>query len=156
MKYTLDLLPLRAFQGRGTPVGGRGLRLFGGGGYTSGDYDGVQHFNQEAADNAAYEAAMAAWNTPAPAPAPAPAAESAPAYSAPASEPAPEPTYTPPAPAQQTINDLYKEILGRDVDPSGAASWGGALASGMSVDQIRAGLTSSPEYQARLANVLDQ
>ena len=39
MKYRLDLLPLRAFQGRGTPVGGRGIKLYGDGGYTSSDYD---------------------------------------------------------------------------------------------------------------------
>jgi hypothetical protein len=42
MKYTLDLLPVRAFQGRGTPVGGRSLRLYGGGidgGYSSWEID---------------------------------------------------------------------------------------------------------------------
>jgi hypothetical protein len=41
MKYTLDLLPIRAFQGRKTPIGGHGLRLHGGGdsGYSSWEID---------------------------------------------------------------------------------------------------------------------
>ena len=146
MKYTLDLLPLRAFQGRGTPVGGRGLKLYGGsdgGGY---------YFDQEAWDNAQYEAAMAAWNTPAPAPEPAwsPPPE---AYNPPpeAYNPPPEAYNPPPEPAnqwQQTVNDIYQQEFGRQADASGMASFTAALNAGMTGEQMRAALASSAEGQS--------
>lgn len=93
MKYTLDLLPINAFQGRGTPVGGRGLRLHGGS-----DSGYVNPHEVEAAQEAAYQATALA-NAGEPAAPAAPAADSggggggggepAPAYS--------EPAYTAPA-----------------------------------------------------------
>jgi hypothetical protein len=60
MKYTLDLLPFKAFQGRGTPVGGRSLRLYGGSDMGNAGY----YFDQQAADDAAYQQK----HNPAPAP----------------------------------------------------------------------------------------
>ena len=48
MKYTLDLLPLNAFKGRGTPIGGRGLRLFGGS-CMGGDVTGICTGDQSSA-----------------------------------------------------------------------------------------------------------
>ena len=131
MKYTLDLLPLRAFQGRGTPVGGRGLKLYGGGG----DYF----------DPNAYAAANPDWI----------ANNSwfleANGIAAPAQEAAPAPAE--PAPVAQTVEALYQEVLGRAPDEGGAAAWGGALAAGKSAEQMKAEMMQSPEFQARQANV---
>lgn len=45
------------------------------------------------------------------------------------------------------INDLYRKYLGRDVDPSGAATY-----AGWSPDQIANALINSPEYQQRQAS----
>lgn len=42
------------------------------------------------------------------------------------------------------INALYQQYLGRNVDPTGAATW-----AGQSPEAIIAGITGSPEYQAR-------
>ena len=131
MKYTLDLLPLRAFQGRGTPVGGRGLRLHGGS--DMGNYFYETDNSRQAAADAAYEAYQAPAPTPAPPPEPAPSA-SAPA---PSYDPGPQTSYNPvpmpsydPAPAnqwQQTVNDIYQQTFGRQADPSGMASFTAAL-----------------------------
>ena len=143
MKYTLDLLPLRAFQGRGTPVGGRSLRLHGGS-----DMGGYSNPHEiEAAQEAAYQA----YHAPAPAPAP----EPAPSWSPPPeAAPAPEP-YNPPPPAApaapdytQTVNDIYQQTFGRQADPSGMASFTAALNAGMTGEQMRAALASSAEGQS--------
>jgi hypothetical protein len=51
-----------------------------------------------------------------------------------------------PAPAAASsadLNSLYQQYLGRNVDPSGAATW-----AGQSPEAIIAGITGSPEYQA--------
>jgi len=129
MKYTLDLLPLRAFQGRGTPVGGRSLRLHGDDGLSAQEY--AMYYPDYAAANPEWAAANGI---------------SAPAEAAPAAVEA--------APAAQTINDLYQEVLGRQADPTGLADFGAALNSGKSVEQVRNDLLNSPEYQARLFNVM--
>ena len=42
------------------------------------------------------------------------------------------------------VNALYQQYLGRDVDPSGAATW-----AGKSMDEIVAGITGSQEYANR-------
>ena len=141
MKYTLDLLPINAFQGRGTPIGGQGLRLCGGSDM-GGSNVGLDYGE---------------YNPPAPAPAPAPAPEPAPApaaepaYSAPASEPAPV-YYAPAAPAapnwNQTINDIYQQTFGRQADPSGMASFTAALNAGMTGEQMREVLRTSAEGQS--------
>jgi len=166
MKYTLDLLPLRAFQGRGTPVGGRGLRLFGGGGYVSGDYvdtsygaDGYGGWN--AAPEPVPDGA-GGWTAPAPAPEPAPAQEAALAYSAPAAEAAPapaapapvvsDPVRAPLAPVNQwgqTVNDIYQQTFGRQADASGMATFTAGLNAGMTGEQIREQLRTSAEGQSR-------
>ena len=168
MKYTLDLLPLRAFQGRGTPVGGRSLRLFGGGGYVSGDYvdtsygaDGLGGWNaapEPVPDGgggwtAPAEAAPApAEAAPAPAaPAPAPA-EAAPAPAAPApAAVVSDPVRAPLAPVnqwEQTVNDIYQQTFGRQADAGGMASFTAALNAGMTGEQMRAALASSAEGQS--------
>jgi hypothetical protein len=52
--------------------------------------------------------------------------------------------------AQTTL--AYREVLGREPDPLGLATWAGQIASGaFTVAQVRAGLASSAEGQARLA-----
>ena len=103
MKYSLDrMLPLRAFEKRGTPIGGRGLRLWG---YDEG---GNWIATGDEVSDPRYQAVpdgSGGWTTgapidtsgesaPAPAPAPAPVYD-APAYSAPAYQ---EPVYSAPAP----------------------------------------------------------
>jgi hypothetical protein len=44
------------------------------------------------------------------------------------------------------INGLYQEILGRNAEEGGLNAWAG---SGLSIDQIREGIMSSPEAQTR-------
>lgn len=149
MKYTLDLLPLRAFQGRRTPVGGRGLRLHGGSDM------GNQFYETDNSRQAAADAAYEAYHAPAPEPAWSPPPESAP--SEPAWSPPPESApvvsdigYAP-APAnqwQQTVNDIYQQEFGRQADPSGMASFTAALNAGMTGEQMRAALASSAEGQS--------
>ena len=51
---------------------------------------------------------------------------------------------------QQTIIKIYREILERDVDPSGMTTWTNALASGQSVEQVRRAIAESPEAQNKL------
>jgi len=156
MKYALDrMLPLNAFQGRGTPVGGRSLRLWG---YTE---DGTwiptgDEISDPRLDEIAPEPA---YNPPPAAPEPAPWS--------PPSEPAPEPWSPPPEPAPynpppapaplaatpaatdwtQTVNDIYQQTLGRQADPSGMATYTSALNAGMTGEQLRAILANSPEGQ---------
>ena len=47
-------------------------------------------------------------------------------------------TTQPSAAQTTTITDLYREILGRDPDPSGIATYTAAMANGMTADQLRA------------------
>ena len=151
MKYRLDLLPLRAFQGRGTPIGGRALRLWGydeGGNWiATGDEVSDPNLGVAVPDNSG------GWT------APAPAADSgggggAPADSGggggepvPAAAPAPAPL-APANPWEQTVNDIYQQTFGRQADPSGMASFTAALNAGMTGEQMRAALASSPEGQS--------
>ena len=171
MKYFFDrMLPLNAFQGRGTPIGGRALRLWGydeGGNWVAtGDEVSDPNLGAAVPDN------QGGWT--APAADPAPAADSgggggAPADSggggggdsggggggdsgggggepAPAAAPAPAPT--PSNPWEQTVNDIYQQTFGRQADPSGMASFTAALNAGMTGEQMRAALASSPEGQS--------
>ena len=51
---------------------------------------------------------------------------------------------------QQTVIKIYREILERDVDPSGMTTWTNALASGHSVEQVRRSIAESSEAQNKL------
>ena len=48
----------------------------------------------------------------------------------------------------QTVNDIYQQTFGRQADPSGMASFTAALNAGMTGEQMRAALASSPEGQS--------
>jgi hypothetical protein len=48
------------------------------------------------------------------------------------------------------LNALYADALGRGVDGSGAASWGGFLANGVSRNAVALGILSSVEYHTNL------
>jgi hypothetical protein len=121
------------------------------------DGDNGYYFDQQAADEAAYQANALAFAGEPPAPAPSP--EPAPSYSEPAptySEPAPTynaPAYTAPAAPsnqwEQTVNDIYQQTFGRQADASGMASFTAALNAGMTGEQMRAALASSAEGQSR-------
>jgi hypothetical protein len=50
----------------------------------------------------------------------------------------------------QDIIQIYREILGRDVDPSGMDTWTRELESGRSVLQVRRAIAESPEAQNKL------
>ena len=52
-----------------------------------------------------------------------------------------------PAQANDTISSLYREVLGRDPDPSGIATYTEALANGMTADELRDILMNSDEYR---------
>jgi len=152
MKYALDrMLPLNAFQGRGTPVGGRSLRLWGyddyGNWIATGDEVSDPRLGAVVPDGQGGWTAAAAAPAPAPEPAAAPAPEPAPA---PAPEPAPAPLAAAPAATDwtQTVNDIYQQTFGRQADPSGMASFTAALNAGMTGEQMRATLASSPEGQS--------
>ena len=43
--------------------------------------------------------------------------------------------------------DFYREVLGRDPDPSGIATYTEALANGMTADELRDILMNSDEYR---------
>ena len=157
MKYALDrMLPLRAFEKRGTPVGGRALRLWGydeGGNWVAtGDEVSDPNLGVAVPDNSG------GWTAPAPAPlaAPEPAAApvdtpaAAPADSGGGGDSAPAPlTAAATAPDQtQTVNDIYQQTFGRQADPSGMATFTALLNQGMTGEQMRAALASSAEGQS--------
>jgi len=48
----------------------------------------------------------------------------------------------------QTVNDIYQQEFGRQADPSGMATFSNQLSQGMTGEQIRAQLRSSPEGQS--------
>jgi hypothetical protein len=138
VKNALDkMLPLRAFQRRGTPIGGRGLRLYGDGGYTSSDYDPNWLAN----------------TFPEPAPSYQAPAEAAPVYVSPGFV---DPSYSgaplTPAPAgnpwQQTVNDIYQQTFGRQADASGMESFTNLLNQGLTGEQMRETLRASEEGQS--------
>jgi hypothetical protein len=49
---------------------------------------------------------------------------------------------------QQTVNDIYQQEFGRQADPSGMATFTNQLSQGMTGEQIRDQLRSSPEGQS--------
>lgn len=113
------------------------------------------YFDQQAADDAAYESNMLAREaeyiaaqSPSPAPTPDPWS--------PPSEPAPsytvsDPVYAAPAPAnqwQQTVNDIYQQEFGRQADPTGMAAYTAALNQGLTGEQMREALRTSAEGQS--------
>ena len=51
---------------------------------------------------------------------------------------------------RQDIIQIYREILGRNVDPSGMDTWTRELESGRSVSQVRRAIAESPEAQSKL------
>ncbi len=50
----------------------------------------------------------------------------------------------------QSVVQIYREVLERDVDPSGMATWSGELNNGKSVLSVRRAITVSPEAQNKL------
>ena len=138
MKYRLDLLPLRAFQGRGTPIGGRSLRLWG---YTeSGDWIAT---GDEVSDPNAVAAAPVAPLSAAPIEAPwSPPPDLGSGVDPGFYQQAPD------NPWQQTVNDIYQQEFGRQADPSGMASFTAALNAGLTGEQMREALRTSAEGQS--------
>jgi hypothetical protein len=129
MKYNHNsMLPIGAFKPRGSVVGGRSMRLHGGDSmYVAPEEDQRGVFVGGSGDSGGY------WEA-APAPAPAPV------YNEPA-----------PAPAQnwtQTVNDIYQQEFGRQADPSGLASFTNLLNQGLTGEQMREALRTSPEGQS--------
>jgi virginiamycin B lyase len=58
-----------------------------------------------------------------------------------------------PSPNGQFLTNIYRDLLGRGVDPSGSQSWLGLLQQGASRQQVVRGIQQSHEYQTR---VIDQ
>jgi hypothetical protein len=57
-------------------------------------------------------------------------------------------------PSECYVAQLYRDLLGREVDPYGSTVWAGALDAGiLTRDGVARGITASPEYQNR---ALDQ
>ena len=161
MKHThYEMLPLRAFNARGSVIGGRSMQLHGGDswyepprdpspyGYWSGGGDaGATWVETAPPANAGYvpvttgggDAGTTTTWEPAPAPAPAPDYGNW----------APPPSYTPDW--TQTVNNIYQQMLGRQPDPSGMATFTNLLNLGWSDEQIRGAISSSAEYQQRQA-----
>jgi len=152
MKYNHDsMLPIGAFKPRGSVVGGRSMRLHGGDSWyyepepTGGSWGGGGDAGAVWIPDP--EPAPAPWSPPPEAPAPAPA----PAPWSPPPEPAPAPAL-PVAPAApdwtQTVNDIYQQTFGRQADPSGMATFTNLLNQGMTGEQMREALRTSPEGQS--------
>jgi sugar lactone lactonase YvrE len=53
------------------------------------------------------------------------------------------------------VQQLYRNVLGREADPSGLADWVGQLNKGASRGTILVGFSESPEFQADMANQVD-
>lgn len=79
----------------------------------------------------------------------------------PTSSPTPSPSPTPTPPPSSTscagstgnaafVCALYEDLLGRQPDPAGLASWQAALTSGVSRSQVAASILSSQEYRTDL------
>jgi Domain of unknown function (DUF4214) len=51
--------------------------------------------------------------------------------------------------ARQAVNQIYRDILRRDADPSGLNSQIAALRGGLTLAQIRQAIADSPEGRAR-------
>lgn len=62
--------------------------------------------------------------------------------------PPPDPNQGPP-PAVAWITALYEELLGREPDGGGMSSWLAFMAAGHTIDEVRAGIIASPEYQQK-------
>ena len=145
------MLPARAFETRGSVVGGRGMRLHGGSDY----YYVPEEYVPDG---------YGGW-----APPPEPSYDPGPQ---PSYDPGPQPSYDgggggyvvsdpvyyqpepapPPAPDwNQTVNDIYIQTFGRAADPSGLATFTNLLNQGWTGEQVRGALTSSQEYQQQQA-----
>jgi hypothetical protein len=64
------------------------------------------------------------------------AAALVPQATTPAQSVLPPPTQTSTADAQTAVNNIYRNVLGRDADPVGLNFWSNAIASGRSVDSV--------------------
>lgn len=118
------------------------------------DGDGGFYFDQQAADDAAYEANMLALNTPTPAPdinslyqellgrAPDPTGIAANAGAS--ADTIRESILASPEYNNQNINTIYQDLLGRAPDPTGIAANAGATP-----EQIRQSIFGSAEYQSQ-------
>jgi hypothetical protein len=53
------------------------------------------------------------------------------------------------------VQQLYRNVLGREADPAGLADWVGRLDSGASRGTILVGFSESPEFKADIANQVE-
>jgi hypothetical protein len=53
------------------------------------------------------------------------------------------------------VQQLYRNVLGREADPAGLADWVGQLNSGSSRGKVLIGFSESPEFQADMANQVE-
>jgi hypothetical protein len=53
------------------------------------------------------------------------------------------------------VQQLYRNVLGREADPSGLADWVGRLNGGASRGTVLVGFSESPEFQADMANQVE-
>jgi hypothetical protein len=53
------------------------------------------------------------------------------------------------------VQQLYRNVLGREADPAGLADWVGQLNGGASRGTILVGFSESPEFQADMANLVE-
>jgi hypothetical protein len=132
------MLPARAFESRGSVVGGRSMRLHGGG-------DNGYYYYEPPAE----EAPQPVYDSP---------GFIDPGYSGPGpsydsgSQPTVDPGFYQQGPDySQTVNDLYQQTFGRQADASGMATFTNLLNSGWTGEQVRNALTSSQEYQQQQA-----
>ncbi len=54
------------------------------------------------------------------------------------------------SPSAAVVEGLYHNILGRDADPAGLASWDAQLKAGESAAQVASQLFQSPEYTTQV------
>ena len=53
------------------------------------------------------------------------------------------------------VQQLYRNVLGRDADPAGLADWVGRLNAGASRGTVLVGFSESPEFRAEIANQVE-
>jgi hypothetical protein len=57
---------------------------------------------------------------------------------------------------QRYVNQVYRDLLGRDAEPAGLVFWSAALITGTSPFMMAQGIIASPEYQAHEINLIFQ
>ena len=53
------------------------------------------------------------------------------------------------------VQQLYRNVLGREADPAGLADWEGRLAGGATRGAILVGFSESPEFQGKMADLVE-